>query len=147
MDNDFLVAEITAALRSHDKLRLSILRQVKNETDIKAKEAKRELTGDEVVGSLKKILKQTGETLEGSVKAGTNAGRTEQLRAQVAILEGYLPAQVSGEKLAAIVDRVLEGGGLSEKRDMGRAIGLVVAECEGNCDKAEVARMVGGRLE
>lgn len=146
MDKDYLGSEITAALRAHDKLRLSILRQVKNEVDSKEKDSKRELSAEEVVGALKRVLKQTGETLEGSIKAGTNAERTEQLRAQVAILEGYLPAQVSGEELVAIVERVLAAGGMTEKRDMGRAIGAVVADCGGNCDKAEVARIVGDKL-
>lgn len=146
MDKQLIVSEITAAMRAKDKPRLSILRQVKNEIDIKEKESGTALTGEEVVSALKKVLKQTGETLEGSVKVGTNEERTALLREQVAILEGYLPAQVTGDDLAAIVERVLGASGITEKRDMGRAIGLVVSECDGNCDKAEVARMVGGKL-
>lgn len=146
MDKALIVSEITAAMRAHDKVRLSILRQVKNEIDIKEKDAKREVTPDEVVALLKKILKQTGETLEGSVKVGTDDARTALLTEQVSILEAYLPAQVTGDALVAVVDRVLAGESISEKRDMGRAIGLVSAECGGNCDKAEVARIVGGKL-
>jgi uncharacterized protein YqeY len=146
MTKDFIVAEITAAMRSHDKARLSILRQVKNEIDIKEKDTGTALSEEDVVATLKKVLKQTGETLEGSIKVGTNAERTALLQEQVAILEGYLPEQVSGEALAAIVEGVLARSGLTEKRDMGRAIGLIVAECGGNCDKAEVARLIGGKL-
>ena len=146
MDKEHVVSEITAAMKAHDKPRLSILRQVKNEIDITEKEARRQVTDEEVVAALKKILKQTGETLEGSVKAGTNEERTALLAGQVAILEAYLPTQVSGDALIAVVDEVLAGNGISEKRDMGRAIGLVSAACGGNCDKAEVARLIGSRL-
>jgi hypothetical protein len=146
MDREFIASEITAALRAHDKPRLSILRQVKNEIDIKEKDERREVTPEEVVAALKKVLKQTGETLEGSIKVGTDEERTALLAGQVAILEGYLPEQVTGEALEAVVARVLEAEGITEKREMGRAIGLVSAECGGNCDKAEVARIVGGRL-
>jgi len=146
MNKEFIVAEITSAMRAHDKPRRSILRQVKNEIDIKEKDAGREVTDEEVTAALKKVLKQTGETLEGSIKVGTNAERTALLTEQVAILEGYLPAQVAGDELAAVVERVLAEGGFTEKRDMGRAIGLVTAECGGNCDKAEVARIVGSKL-
>lgn len=146
MDRDFIAEEITTAMRAHDKSRLSILRQVKNEIDIKEKESRRELSAEEVTAALKKVLKQTGETLEGSIKVGTNEERTALLREQVAILEGYLPAQVTGEQLEALVASVMAEGGITEKRDMGRAIGLVVAECGGNCDKAEVARLVSQRL-
>lgn len=146
MDKAFITSEITAAMRAHDKPRLSVLRQVKNEIDTKEKDERREITPEEVVAAIKKVLKQTGETLEGSIKVGTDEARTALLTEQVAILEGYLPAQVSGEALVAIVERVLATEGITEKREMGRAIGLVTAECGGNCDKAEVARIVGGRL-
>ena len=147
MDRDYLAAEITAAMRAHDKTRLGILRLVKNEIDTREKETGREATGEEVVGALKKVLKQTGETLDGSVKAGTNAERTELLREQVAILEGYLPEQVTGDELGAIVDRVIAEGGFTEKRDMGKVISAVVAETGGNCDKSEVASLVGRKLQ
>lgn len=146
MDKAFITSEITASMRAHDKPRLSVLRQVKNEIDTKEKDERREITPEEVVAALKKVLKQTGETLEGSIKVGTDEARTALLTEQVAILEGYLPTQVSGEALVAIVERVLATEGITEKREMGRAIGLVTAECGGNCDKAEVARIVGGTL-
>lgn len=146
MDRALIVTEITSAMRARDKTRLSILRQVKNEIDIKEKDANQEVTSDEVVAVVKKILKQTGETLEGSIKVGTDEARTAYLAEQVAILEAYMPAQVTGDALTAVVERVLAAEGITEKREMGRAIGLVSAECGGNCDKAEVARIVGGKL-
>lgn len=146
MDKDFIAAEITAAMRAHDKTRLSILRQVKNEVDIKEKESGIALSDEEVTAALKKVLKQTGETLEGSITAGTNPERTALLQEQVDILTGYLPAQVTGDALVALVDSALAETGITEKRDMGRAIGAVVATCGGNCDKAEVARIVGSKL-
>lgn len=146
MDKQQLNDEITAALRAHDKQRVSILRLVKNEIDTKEKAEQRELSPEEVVGALKKVLKQTGETLDASEKAATNAERTESLRAQVAILEGYLPAQVSGPELEALVAQACAEGGFTEKRQMGQAIGAVVAATGGNCDKAEVAKLMGARL-
>lgn len=146
MTHEFITAEIEKALRAHDKPRLSILRLVKNEIDTKEKAENRVLSDDEVTAAFKKVLKQTGETLEGSIKVGTNAERTALLQEQVDILTGYLPAQLEGEALEALVAKVLAEGGYAEKRDMGRAIGQVVAECGGNCDKAAVAKLVGARL-
>ncbi len=146
MDKNLITSEITKAMREHDKVRIAILRLVKNEIDIREKSTHRELSDEDVVSAFKKVLKQTGETLEGSIKVGTNAERTELLQQQVAILEGYLPQQVTGDELAAVVDSVVATGGFSEKRDMGKAIAQVVAETGGNCDKAEVARIVGAKL-
>lgn len=146
MDKQFITDEITAAMRAQDKPRLAVLRLVKNEIDGKEKDTKRELTDEEVTATFKKVLKQTGETLEGSIKAGTDEERTRQLQEKVDILTGYLPAQLGGAELEALVDRIIAENGFSEKRDMGKAIGLVVAETGGNVDKAEVAKLVGARL-
>ncbi len=146
MDKAFIDAEIKDAMREHDKPRLSVLRLVKNEIDVREKETKSELSDADVTAMLKKVLKQTGETLEGSIKAGTNADRTALLQQQVDILEGYLPTPVCGAELEAIVDSVLAETGVTEKRGMGQVISAVVAETGGNCDKAEVAKMVGAKL-
>lgn len=146
MNKEFIVSEITAAMRAQDKPRLAILRLVKNEIDVKEKEGKRELGDEEVTATFKKVLKQTSETLDASIKADTDADRTAKLQEQVDILSAYLPKQVEGAELAAIIDRVVADNGFSEKRDMGKAIGLVVSETGGNVDKAEVAKLVGARL-
>ena len=146
MNKDYITDEINNAMRAHDKPRLSILRLVKNEIDIKEKDAKRPVTDEEVIATVKKVLKQTGETLDASEKAGTNEERTALLREQVTILEDYLPQQVSGDELLAVIDRVLAGSGITQKRDMGKAIGLVVTETGGNVDKAEIAMILGPRL-
>lgn len=146
MNKELIVSEITQAMRDKDKVRLSILRMVKNEIDTREKESGEALSDEDVVATFKKVLKQTGETLEGSIKANTDAERTALLQAQVDILTGYLPKQVTGDELLTVIERVLAENNFSEKRDMGRAIGQVVAATGGNCDKAEVARIIGSRL-
>lgn len=146
MDKQFIAEEITKAQKAQDKPRLSILRLVKNEIDVKEKETGKELSEEEVTATFKKVLKQTGETLEASEKAATNEERTAQLKVQVAILEAYLPAPVTGDELVALVDKVVAEGGYTEKRDMGKAIGAVVGATGGNVDKSEVAKLVGAKL-
>lgn len=146
MDKTLLAEEIKGAMRSGDKTRLTILRLVKNEIDTREKDTGETLGDADVLAALKKVLKQTSETLEGSIKAGTDAARTEGLQERVDILSGYLPAQITGAELEAVVESVLAQGGLAEKRDMGKAIAAVVEATGGNCDKAEVAKLVGARL-
>ena len=65
---------------------------------------------------------------------------------QVAILEGYLPKQVTGEELAALIDEVLAETGASTKRDMGRVMGALTQRTGGNFDKAGAAAMLGQKL-
>ena len=84
--------------------------------------------------------------LEMSEKAGNNSERTENLREQVAVLESLLPAQVSGDELAALIDQVIAEIGAESKKDMGRVMGALTKATNGNFDKPAAAQMVGARL-
>ena len=105
-----------------------------------------EITEEETTAQIKRTLKQTNETLEMSEKAGNNSERTENLREQVAVLESLLPAQVSGDELAALIDQVIAEIGAESKKDMGRVMGALTKATNGNFDKPAAAQMVGARL-
>ncbi|MEG1512517.1 MAG: GatB/YqeY domain-containing protein [Raoultibacter sp.] len=138
--------EITTAMKAHDKIRLSILRQVHGEIKNIEINERREITEQDVDTMLKRTIKQTHETLEGSIKAGNNQERTDLLTEQVAILEGYLPQQVSGDALVALIDQVVAETGAATKKDMGRVMGALTKATGGNFDKAAAAKEVGARL-
>ena len=107
---------------------------------------RRDIEDADVDAMLKRLIKQTRETLDGSIKAGNDQERTDTLTAQVAILESYLPKQVSGDELAALVDEVLAETGASTKRDMGRVMGALTQKTSGNFDKAAAAALLGHKL-
>ena len=146
MKYEELKEEIKNAMKAHDKVRLSILRQVHGEIKNIEVNERREITDADVDAMLKRLIKQTGETLEGSIKAGNNEERTETLRAQVAILEEYLPKQISGDELIALVEKTIAEVGAETKRDMGKVMGALNAATCGNFDKAAAAKEVGSRL-
>ncbi len=146
MQYDELKEEIKKAMKAHDKVRLSILRQVHGEIKNIEVNERREITDSDVDAMLKRLIKQTSETLEGSIKAGNNEERTETLRAQVAILEEYLPKQISGDELIALVEKTIAEVGATTKRDMGKVMGALNAATGGNFDKAAAAKEVGSRL-
>ena len=146
MKYEELKEEIKNAMKAHDKVRLSILRQVHGEIKNIEVNERREITDADVDAMLKRLIKQTGETLEGSIKAGNNEERTETLRAQVASLEEYLPKQISGDELIALVEKTIAEVGAETKRDMGKVMGALNAATGGNFDKAAAAKEVGSRL-
>ncbi|MEG2211202.1 MAG: GatB/YqeY domain-containing protein, partial [Raoultibacter sp.] len=117
--------EIKNAMRAHDKIRLSILRQVHGEIKNIEVNERREITDQDVDTMLKRTIKQTHETLEGSIKAGNDQARTDLLTEQAAILEGYLPQQLSGAELVALIDQVVAEVGATTKKDMGRVMGAL----------------------
>ncbi len=138
--------EIKAAMKAKDKTKLSILRQLHGEIKNIEVNERREITDADVDAMLKRLIKQTKETLDGSIKAGTDQERTDMLTEQVAVLEGYLPEQLEGEALVALIEQVIAEVGAETKKDMGRVMGALNAATGGNFDKAAAAAEVGKRL-
>ena len=145
MDYATLDEEIKNAMRAKDNFRRDILRMVK--TEIKSIEVneRREILEADVDAMLKRVIKQTKETLEDS-KKGSDQERTDKLAAQVAILEEYLPQQLSGDALVALIEEKIAELGASSKKDMGKVMGALTAATGGNFDKAAAAKEVGARL-
>ena len=146
MEYQKLQDEIKAAMKAHDTKRRDILRQVHTELKAIEVDERREIVEADVDAMIKRVLKQTKETLEGSIKAGTNQERTDTLTEQVAILEEYLPRQVSGDELMALIDTVLAETGATAKKEMGRVMGALTQKTGGNFDKAAAAAELGKRL-
>ena len=146
MKYDELKDEIKAAMKAKDKVRLSILRQVHGEIKNIEVNERRDIEDADVDAMLKRLIKQPRETLDGSIKAGNDQERTDMLTEQVTILESYLPKQVEGAELTALIDEVLAETGASTKKDMGRVMGALTQKTSGNFDKAAAAKELGQRL-
>lgn len=147
MTYEELHAEMVAAMKAKDKVRLGVARLVLGELkNAVSRGGAHEITEEEVTAQIKRTLKQTNETLEMSEKAGNNAERTENLREQVAVLESLLPQQVSGDELVALVEKTIAELGATSKKDMGRVMGALTAATNGNFDKPAAAKEVGSRL-
>lgn len=146
MDYQTLQDEIKAAMKARDNHRRDILRQV--HTELKAIEVneRREIAEADVDAMLKRVIKQTKETLDGSIKAGNNQERTDTLTEQVTILESYLPKQVEGDELMALIDEVISETGASSKKDMGKVMGALTQRTGGNFDKAAAAAELNKRF-
>lgn len=137
---------IKQAMRDKDVNRRDILRMVLTEVKNIEVNERREITEADVDAMLKRVIKQTSETLDGSRKAGNDQARTDKLAEQVAILESYLPEQVEGEALEQLIGAVIAELGASTKKDMGRVMKELGARTGGNFDKATAAQLVGQRL-
>ncbi|MCH4221171.1 MAG: GatB/YqeY domain-containing protein [Eggerthellaceae bacterium] len=138
--------QIKSAMKAHDKIRLSILRQVHGELKNIEINERRDISEADVTSMIKRMIKQTQETLEGSIKAGNNQERTDTLTKQLEILNGLLPQQVSGQELIDLIDSTIKSVGATTKRDMGKVMGALQAATDGNFDKPAAAQEVGKRL-
>ncbi len=146
MTYDELHAEMVAAMKAKDKVRLGVIRLVIGELKNMAAKEQREITEQDVLAQTKRTLKQTAETLEMSEKAGNNEERTATLREQVAALESLLPEQVGGDALVALIEKTIAEVGAESKKDMGKVMGALTKATNGNFDKPAAAKEIGARL-
>ena len=146
MTNEELHAQMVAAMKAKDKTRLSIIRQVMAEVKNIEVNERRDVTEEDVNSMIKRLIKQTSETLEMSKQAGNNQERTDVLTQQVEILESLLPEQVSGDALVALIEKTIAEVGAESRKDMGRVMSALNAATGGNFDKAAAAKEVGARL-
>ena len=146
MTNEELQKEMIAAMKAKDKVRLSIIRQVKTEVKNIEVNERREITEEDVNNMIKRLIKQTNETLEMSIKAANDQERTDNLTEQVKILESMLPAQLTGDELVALIEKTIADLGATSKKQMGQVMGALNAATGGTFDKPIAAKEVGARL-
>ena len=146
MTNEELHNEMVAAMKAKDKVRLSIVRQVMGEVKNLEVNERRDATEEDVNTMIKRLIKQTTETLEMSRKAGNNQERTDTLTQQVENLESLLPEQLSGDALVELIEKTIAEVGAATRKDMGRVMGALNKATGGNFDKAAAAKEVGARL-
>lgn len=132
MNYIFLKDEIKSAMKSRDNLRRDILRQVLNEVKNIEVNERREITEADVNAMLKRVLKQTKETLDGSVKANNNESRTNNLTYQVAVLEEYMPKIATGEELEQMIEVIFT---FIEEPSIGNIMKELTDKTGGNFDK------------
>ena len=142
-----LRADLTDAMRSRDQVRLRTLRMaltsITNEEVAGA--SARDLTDDEVVRVLTREARKRREAAE----AFSAAGRSEQAaaeRAEGEVLAGYLPAQLSDDELAALIDAAIAETGASGLPGLGQVMKTVTPRVAGRADGARVAAEVRRRL-
>jgi uncharacterized protein len=142
-----LRADLNVAMRARDQVRMRTLRMaltsITNEEVAGA--SARDLTDDEVLKVLTREAKKRREAAE----AFSAAGRSDQAAAERAegdVLAGYLPAQLSDDELAALVDAAIAETGASGMAAMGQVMKTVTPKVAGRADGARVAAEVRRRL-
>lgn len=140
---DTVSADIKAAMLARDKVRLEALRGVKKEF-LEAKTAKGgdgELADDAAMKILVKMVKQRKESAAIYVEQNRPELAEEEL-AQAAVIESYLPKQMSEEELTAALKAIIEKVGATSAKDMGNVMGTATKELAGKADGKAISAKV-----
>ena len=138
-----ITADMTAALKAGDKVRLGTLRMflaaIKNK-EVEGERA-RELSDDEIRDVAAKEVKKRTESIE----AFQGAGRTElaeKERAEREILSYYAPEQLSEGEVDALVQAAIAATGATSAKELGKVMGAVMGKAKGKVDGAVVREKV-----
>ncbi len=142
--------DLKDAMKSKDAARLSSLRMLKSSLKYVAIEKGpgdgAELEDADVVTVVRKRIKQCLDAVEGFIK-GDRPEQAANEKAEIAVLESYLPAALSGEELAALVRDAIAETGATGKAQMGAVMKTVMAKAAGRADgksvNAEVQKQLG----
>jgi uncharacterized protein YqeY len=140
---------VKEAMKAKDERKLSTLRMVNStikNADIEARgQGKPPLSDGDLLGVLQKMIKQRQE----SVALYEKGGREElaaQERAEIAVISGYLPKQMSDDDIKAAIAAAIAETGASGIKDMGKVIGLLKAKYAGQMDFGKASGLVKAAL-
>jgi len=143
--HDKIQNEIPAAMRAKDQVRLTTLRGVlaafTNESVALKRTPKDKLSDEEVVTVIRRLVKQRKDSIEQFEKGGRQ-DLADNEKAELKVLEEFLPAQMSEEKIREIVMVKKTEMGDIDKTKMGQFMGAVMKECKGQADGTLVKKVI-----
>ncbi|MFQ5541163.1 MAG: GatB/YqeY domain-containing protein [Candidatus Paceibacteria bacterium] len=143
-------AATTAAMKERDTVKLDTLRGLSaaftNELVATGRKPTDELPDEDAIAVIRREVKKRKEAAEAFEKAGRTES-AEKERQEQALLEAYLPAQISIDAVQKVVEAKKQELGVSDKKDMGRLMGAVMAELKGKADGGVVKKVVDSVFE
>jgi uncharacterized protein YqeY len=143
---DRIQSDLKEAMKSGDKIAVSTLRLLLSMIRYAAIETKRDLRDDETAALIQKAIRARRESID-AFRKGNRPDLVQQEEAELGVLMRYLPAQLEGEELEQAVDQLLRETGITQKKDMGRAMKEFMARHRGKADGKAVSVLLGARLK
>jgi len=141
-----ITADLTAAMKAKDAARLSTLRMVKAAVQNREIEKGGELTEEEMTKALQSLVKQCRDSVEQYEKAGREE-LAEKERAEIGVIEEYLPRAASREEIEQAVAVVIAELGATSMKEMGAVMNAAQARLAGrNADGRAVSEIVKSKL-
>ncbi|HEY7377542.1 MAG TPA: GatB/YqeY domain-containing protein [Steroidobacteraceae bacterium] len=134
--------DMKAAMRAGEKQRLGTIRMIL--AGIKQREVDERIQLDDVqvLSVLEKMIKSRKESLV-HFQSGGRQDLIDKETAEINLIQGYLPAQLSEAEIDALIAQAIKATGATSVKDMGKAMGLVKSQAQGKADMA----VVGARLK
>ena len=142
---DRITEDMKGAMRAGEKERRGTIRLIL--AAIKQREVDERITLDDgqVLAVLEKMIKQRKESIA-QFESGGRADLVAKEQAELAVLQVYLPAQMSEAEIDALIAEAVAATGASSIKDMGKVMGIVKAKAQGKADMGAVSARIKQKL-
>jgi uncharacterized protein YqeY len=133
------------AMRSGEKERLGVIRMVTAAIKQREVDERISLDDSQVLTVLEKMIKQRKESVS-SFQAGNRPDLVEKETAEIALLQTYLPSQLSEAEVDALIADAIKTTGAASVKDMGKVMGIIKGKAQGRADMAAVGAKIKAKL-
>ncbi len=140
-----LTDDMKAAMRSGDKPRLGVIRLINAAIKQREVDERTEMDDAQVLAILEKMRKQRRDSVEQYASADREDLAAIE-RAEIVVIEDYLPAALSDAEIDALIDTAVAETGATSVRDMGAVMAAIKPQATGRADMGAVSQKVKQRL-
>jgi uncharacterized protein len=140
-----ITEDMKSALKAGEKDRLKVVRLIMAAIKQVEVDTRIELDDAGVLSVLDKMVKQRRDSVE-QFEKGNRSDLADIEKAEIGVLETYLPEQLSDEELNVMIDEAISSTGAKSIRDMGKVMGQIKGKAAGRADMGAVGAKVKARL-
>ena len=140
-----ITEDMKSAMKAKDKDALKAVRMILGAIKQKEVDDRIELDDTQVLAVIQKMVKQRKD----SISQFKDAGRTDLVdveEAELAIINNYMPEQLSEAEIATAVDKAIADTGASSMQDMGKLMGLLKGQLDGKADMGAISSLIRAKL-
>jgi uncharacterized protein YqeY len=137
--------DVKTAMRAGEKDRLMVLRMLSAELKQREVVESTEITDAVVMSAVEKMVKQRRDS-ESQFRAGNRADLADKEAAEIQMLLGYLPQQLTEAEIAALLDQAVAETGASSGKDMGKIMAWIKPKVAGRTDMGKLSGLIKARL-
>ena len=134
-----------AAMRSGEKERLGVIRMITSAIKQREVDERIALDDAQVLSVLEKMIKQRKESVV-QFQAGNRQDLVDKENAEITLLQGYLPSQLSGAEIDALISEAIAATGAVSIKDMGKVMGVIKGKAQGRADMGAVGAKIKAKL-
>lgn len=140
-----LQKDLMAAMKAKDQTRVAVIRGLRNAIRQREIDGRKELTDSDILGIFSHAAKQRRESIK-AYQEGQRDDLVAQERAELAVIEDYLPQALSPQELQEIIAAVIAETGAQTLKDIGKVMPAVMRQVRGKADGSEVQKIVRSKL-